>query len=38
MINKTQEVWVNEEYEDDLNNSQFVKKKDQIVLIKLKKM
>ena len=35
MINKTQEVWVNEEFEDDLDNSQSVKKKSQIVLIKL---
>ena len=38
MINKTQEVWVNEEFEDDLDNSQSVKKKSQIVLIKLKKI
>ena len=37
LINKTQEVWVNEEFEDDLDNSQSVKKKSQIVLIKLKK-
>ena len=36
-INKTQEVWVNKEFEDDLDNSQSVKKKSQIVLIKLKK-
>ena len=25
MINKTQEVWVNEKFEDDLNNNQSVK-------------
>ena len=37
MINKTQEVWVNKEFEDDLDNSQSVKKKSQIVLINLKK-
>ena len=37
LINKTQEVWVNEEFEDNLDNSQSVKKKSQIVLIKLKK-
>ena len=37
LINKTQEVWVNEKFEDDLDNSQYVKKKNQIVLIKLKK-
>ena len=37
LINKTQEVWVNEEFEDDLDNNQFVKKKSQIALIKLKK-
>ena len=37
MINKTQEVWVNKEFEDDLDNSQSVKKKSKIVLIKLKK-
>ena len=37
LINKTQEVWVNKEFEDDLDNSQSVKKKSQIVLIKLKK-
>ena len=38
LINKTQEVWVNEEFEDDLDNSQSVKKKSQIVLIKLKNL
>ena len=38
LINKTQEVWVNKEFEDDLDNSQSVKKKSQIVLIKLKKI
>ena len=37
LINKTQEVWVNKEFEDDLDNSQSVKNKSQIVLIKLKK-
>ena len=37
MINKTQEVWVNKEFEDDLDNSQSVKKKSQIVLINLEK-
>ena len=37
MINKTQEVWVNKEFEDVLDNSQSVKKKSQIVLINLKK-
>ena len=38
LINKAQEVWVNEEFEDDLDNSQSVKKnKSQIVLIKLQK-
>ena len=37
LINKTQEVQVNVEFEDDLDNSQSVKKKSQIVLIKLKK-
>ena len=37
LINKTQEVWVNKEFEDDLDNSQSVKKKSQIVLIKIKK-
>ena len=38
LINKTQDVWVNEEFEDDLDNSQSVKKKIQIVLIKLKNL
>ena len=38
LINKTQEVWINKEFEDDLDNSQSVKKKSQIVLIKLKKI
>ena len=38
LINKTQEVWVNKEFEDNLDNSQSVKKKSQIVLIKLKKI
>ena len=38
MINKTQEVWVNENFEDDLKNNQSVKNKSQIVLIKLKKI
>ena len=38
MINKTQEVWVNEKFEDDLNNNRSVKNKSQIVLIKLKKI
>ena len=37
LINKAQELWVNEEFEDDLDNSQSVKKKSQIALIKLKK-
>ena len=37
LINKTQEVCVNKEFEDDLDNSQSVKKKSQIVLIKLNK-
>ena len=37
LINKIQEVWVNNEFEDDLDNSQSVKQKCQIVLIKLKK-
>ena len=37
LINKTKEVWVNEEFENDLDNNQSVKKKSQIVLIKLKK-
>ena len=37
LINKTQEVWVNKEFEDDLDNSQSVKKKSQIVLINLNK-
>ena len=35
LINKTQEVWGNKEFEDDLDNSQSVKKKSKIVLIKL---
>ena len=38
MINKTQEVWVNEKFENDLNNNQSVKNKSQIVLIKIKKI
>ena len=38
LINKTQEVWVNKEFENDLDNSQSVKKKSQIVQIKLKKI
>ena len=37
LINKTQEVWGNKEFENDLVNSQSVKMKSQIVLIKLKK-
>ena len=27
LINKAQEIWVNEEFEDDLDNSQSVKKR-----------
>ena len=27
MINKTQEVWVNEEFEDDSENGKYIKKK-----------
>ena len=27
LINKTQEVWVNKEFEDDLDNSKSVKRK-----------
>ena len=37
MINKIQELWVNKEFEDDLDNNQSVKNKSQTVLIKLKK-
>ena len=33
-----QEVWVNKEFEDDYDDSQSVKKKSKITLIKLKKI
>ena len=36
-MNKAQEVWVNEEFEVDLDNSQSVKNKSQKKIIKLKK-